>query len=655
MIQKMNKQKNRPVRSLLPGRLVVFTGLILILALVMSSASATPVAAYAQEVPGAQLAAPEADTYTATLINTIDTSLFSPISPDPTGIAYISTSNTLLIADAEIEETPLRYYDVNLWETGLTGNVVRTSSTVVAPTYMFFEPEGVSHNPNNGHLFFVDDDSFKVFEIGVGGDGLHGTIDDVVTSFDTTAFGSSKPLGIAYSTQLDTLFIADYTDAAVYKLTPGANSVFDGVAPEGDDQVTSFGTAGFGVTALEGIGFNPETGHLYLCGQQPSDMVAVVTTDGTLLWMIDISAVNPINPSDIAFAPSTLNPSVTHMYISDRGLDNDPYPEENDGRVFEMTIPSSSDNTPPDTTLTATPPDPDGDNTPTFSFTGSDSGGSGLAGFQCQLDASGWFACTSPYTTPALADGSHTFRVRAVDGAGNLDPTPATHTWTVDATPPVAVDDSGPAFTTDEKTPFTTGNVLSNDSDPGDGAIPLVSYDDSTLVGILSYNGDGTFDYDPNGQFDALGAGEQAQDTFTYTIRNAAGLTDTAQVTITITGANDAAPTISAIPDQVTLAGVPVGPVPFTVDDTDTPPADLTLTFTTSNPALMDSLTGVTFGGSGTARSLVVTPTPGVVGTALITVIVSDGNLEASAAFVLTVNSHRILLPLILQAQASAQ
>jgi len=40
-------------------------------------------------------------------------------------------------------------------------------------------------------------------------------------------------------------------------------------------------------------------------------------------------------------------------------------------------------------------------------------------------------SCSSPITFNNLATGSHTFEVRAVDTAGNKDPSPATLTWKV--------------------------------------------------------------------------------------------------------------------------------------------------------------------------------------------------------------------------------
>lgn len=52
------------------------------------------------------------------------------------------------------------------------------------------------------------------------------------------------------------------------------------------------------------------------------------------------------------------------------------------------------------------------------------------AGFECSLDNQGYFPCTSPISFGSLANGSHTFSVRAKD-AGTTDDTPATFTWTV--------------------------------------------------------------------------------------------------------------------------------------------------------------------------------------------------------------------------------
>ena len=65
----------------------------------------------------------------------------------------------------------------------------------------------------------------------------------------------------------------------------------------------------------------------------------------------------------------------------------------------------------------------------TFTFSATDplSGGvaSGVNHTECMLDAGSWLNCTSPQTYSGLAEGSHTFKVRAVDNAGNIESTPA--------------------------------------------------------------------------------------------------------------------------------------------------------------------------------------------------------------------------------------
>ena len=98
----------------------------------------------------------------------------------------------------------------------------------------------------------------------------------------------------------------------------------------------------------------------------------------------------------------------------------------------------------PDTTITSNPSNPSNSANASFSFTGSDPSGSGVAGFECNLDGGGFSACSSSQSYLGLIDGSHTFQVRAVDAVGNIDATPASFTWIIDSVnPTVTIDQAG--------------------------------------------------------------------------------------------------------------------------------------------------------------------------------------------------------------------
>lgn len=83
--------------------------------------------------------------------------------------------------------------------------------------------------------------------------------------------------------------------------------------------------------------------------------------------------------------------------------------------------------------------------------------------FECRLDAGAWGACTSPASYTGLAEGSHTFEVRAINATSTVDPTPASRTWTIDLTAPDTTIDSGPSGTVGE----TSGTfTFSSDESP---------------------------------------------------------------------------------------------------------------------------------------------------------------------------------------------
>ncbi|MCA9220652.1 MAG: tandem-95 repeat protein [Planctomycetales bacterium] len=145
------------------------------------------------------------------------------------------------------------------------------------------------------------------------------------------------------------------------------------------------------------------------------------------------------------------------------------------------------------------------------------------------LNANGTFTYT--HDNSSTTTDSFTYQVN--DGNGGV----AAGTVTFDIAPALnAVADN---VETTEADPILI-NVLGNDTDPQNDPIVIQSINTTGTIGLVTVNANNTVTYDPNGQFESLGPNQTAIDTFTYSITDNNGETDSATVTVTVTGLNDA-------------------------------------------------------------------------------------------------------------------
>ncbi len=149
---------------------------------------------------------------------------------------------------------------------------------------------------------------------------------------------------------------------------------------------------------------------------------------------------------------------------------------------------------------------------------------------------------------------------------------------------PIALNDgAAAAYETDEDTSIIISaaeGVLSNDNDPngdnltvtriatGTTESDLMTLSDGTGVnmpvagdngGLISVAPDGSITFDPNGDFEDLAIGETRTTSIVYQVDDGEGGTDTATLTVTVTGANDAP--IVVDPTPLTPEVIPAQPI----------------------------------------------------------------------------------------------
>ena len=299
-------------------------------------------------------------------------------------------------------------------------------------------------------------DGLRVFSSPDGGTAWHVTDAPTMTSSDP----SYVPLATIF---VGGLSIDPMTSTTVYAVSSGWFCDNDGCATTGAIAKSADGGAGwffvdriiyYGSWVSPSVGVSPVAIDplapeiLYAAWRVTCDQFDVncgvgdhwiaKSRDGGGTWR----RVSDLAASVLWFDP--LTPTVLHASTDDGVV------QSTDGGVtWTGTAPPptpSTDASPPETSISSAA---DGTGTQlandaatlstsmTLSFTGTDD--RGVSRFECRLDSVGFSACASPRTYNALPLGRHTFEVRAVDAAGNVDATPARHTWTVDAAPDTTI------------------------------------------------------------------------------------------------------------------------------------------------------------------------------------------------------------------------
>jgi hypothetical protein len=230
----------------------------------------------------------------------------------------------------------------------------------------------------------------------------------------------------------------------------------------------------------------------------------------------------------------------------------------------------------------------------------------------------GWSGVASPLSNPIslVVTGAHHFTALFTP----INNTPPTISGLADLV--VSEDDRGRTI------PFTIGDAHSQASRL---AVAATSSNSSLI---------------PNSKILLGGIGQER----TITLSPAANASGTATIKVTVgdgdlittntfviqvAPVNDL-PTITRIPDQSILGEGSTPPIPFIIGDLESSAASLIVSAISSNPQLVPN-SGIVFGGSGSNRTVRITPKSSSSGGTTITVKVSDGRDSVATAFLVEV------------------
>ena len=244
---------------------------------------------------------------------------------DPSGLAYDAATGTLYLVDSEVDEVTPRGA-ANMWALNLDGTL-KPNGAISLYGYTT-EPTGIAIDAATGKAYITDDDIFKVNVINLSNPSV------ALAQFATKPLGGDDPEDVSFNPVNGHLYVANGSDIAhpqIIEMDSSGTQVIRNILLPAV------------ITDPEAVVY--DVAHdVFFVGIENGKDIWMVDHNGNMLNDINIFSNyrNPanggsVNLKGLTLAPSSDpndDPSVLSLYAADFGISH-----VNDGRLFEISNP----------------------------------------------------------------------------------------------------------------------------------------------------------------------------------------------------------------------------------------------------------------------------------------------------------------------------
>lgn len=277
--------------------------------------------------------------YVATGLDTSGRHLPIP-SIDPAGVTYHPELGGLLLVDSEINEVReafdsigatwfLASMDLELvtrqWDMTAVDGVEQVRN---------LESTGIAYCEQDGHVYVTNDDLDLLFRYSYDGETFR------VVDFVSTAPQTDDPEGVTCDPETGILYVVGGEDANIVAYAYNGNFSLHETLELHDTALHRHGK----LDDVEGIAFDPVSRHLFVVSDLAKRIVEFDLA-GRFVSKFELDELSPppIAPQGLTIGPSSIDPDRRSMFLVDGGLDNDEFPEERDGAIYELMIVDKDD------------------------------------------------------------------------------------------------------------------------------------------------------------------------------------------------------------------------------------------------------------------------------------------------------------------------